>query len=199
MAGRQRLTAALREPAAVVPHRCARLRRGPPGRRVTVAGHESRVSGGCERVAAEPGQDAAGLPDDLAGPGQGGARGVLAAGDGGAAAVAGGGGAGADLAGLVRGPAQHRRSLPGQLPGGTLAAGAVDGDVQPGEPDRLAGGGEPVFPARPAGQRQRGDRPGPAEPGGQDLRAGQLPGGGQQLAPGTSSRSSRQADPDPGR
>jgi hypothetical protein len=54
---------------------------------------------------------------------------------------------------------------------------------RPGEPDRLAGGGEPARPAQPAGHRQRGDRPGPVQPRGQDLRAGQVPGSIQQLMP----------------
>ena len=47
-----------------------------------------------ERVVAELGQDVAGLPDNLAGFGQGGALGVLAVGDGGVVAVVGGRGAG---------------------------------------------------------------------------------------------------------
>ena len=86
-------------------------------------------------------------------------------------------GAGVGLAGLVDGPAQHRRSLPGQPPGGAFAVGGVHGDVQPGEPDRLAGGGEPARAAQPAGQRQRGDRPDPVEPCGQHL--GARSGGGR--------------------
>jgi hypothetical protein len=59
----------------------------------------------------------------------------------------------------------------------------MDGDVQPGEPDRLAGGGEPAFPSQPAGHRQRGDGPGPVQPRGQHLGTGQVPGRGQQLVP----------------
>jgi hypothetical protein len=54
---------------------------------------------------------------------------------------------------------------------------------RPGEPDRFAGGGEPVFAGQPAGDRQRGDRPDPVQPGGQDLRPGQVPGGVGQLVP----------------
>ena len=54
---------------------------------------------------------------------------------------------------------------------------------RPGEPDRLAGGREPARPGQPAGHRQRGDRPDPVQPRGQDLRAGQVPGGVQQLVP----------------
>jgi len=55
-----------------------RLRFARPGRR----GHglvamACGVSGGGERVAAELGQDVAGLPEDLAGIGQGGALAVL--------------------------------------------------------------------------------------------------------------------------
>ncbi|HEY6790429.1 MAG TPA: hypothetical protein VI365_24300 [Trebonia sp.] len=50
-----------------------------------------------------------------------------------------------------------------------------------GEPDRLAGG-EPACPAQPAGQRQRGDRPDPVDPGGEHLGAGQVPGVVQHLA-----------------
>jgi hypothetical protein len=54
---------------------------------------------------------------------------------------------------------------------------------QPGEPDRLAGGGEPARPAQPAGDRQRGHRPYPVQPGGQRLRPGQAPGRVQRLVP----------------
>jgi hypothetical protein len=54
---------------------------------------------------------------------------------------------------------------------------------RPGEPDRLAGGGEPVCPGQPAGHRQRGERPDPVQPRGQHLGAGQVPGGIQQLMP----------------
>ena len=56
------------------------------------------------------------------------------------------------------------RSLPGQAPGRAFAVRGPDGDVQPGEPDRLAGGGEPARAGQPAGQRQRGDRPDPVQP-----------------------------------
>ena len=38
-------------------------------------------------------------------------------------------------------------------------------------------------PAQPAGHRQRGEGPGPVQPRGQDLGAGQVPGLGQQLVP----------------
>src|SRR5580658_10335195 len=51
-------------------------------------------SGHGEGVVAEPGQDVAGLPDDLAGLGQGGALAVGAFLDGGVVGVVGGGGAG---------------------------------------------------------------------------------------------------------
>ena len=54
---------------------------------------------------------------------------------------------------------------------------------EPGEPDRLAGGGEPALPAQPAGHRQRGEGPDPVQPRGQDLGAGQVPGLVQQLVP----------------
>jgi len=101
-------------------------------------------SGGGERVVAELGQDVAGLADDLAGLRQRGALAVLAVPDGGVVGVVGGRGAGVGLAGLVGGPAQHRRPLPGQAAGGPLGVGGVDGDVQPGEPDRLARGGGPT-------------------------------------------------------
>ena len=47
----------------------------------------------------------------------------------------------------------------------------------------LRDGGEPAGAAQPAGQRQRGERPDPVEPLGQDSRAGQVPGGVQQLVP----------------
>jgi hypothetical protein len=52
------------------------------------------------------------------------------------------------------GPAQHRRSLPGQAAPGSFAVGGVHGDVQPGEPDDLAGGREPARSGQSAGQRQ---------------------------------------------
>ena len=54
---------------------------------------------------------------------------------------------------------------------------------RPGEPDRLAGGGEPAFSAQPAGDRQRGQRPDPVQLRGQHLGAGQVPGGVGQLVP----------------
>jgi hypothetical protein len=50
------------------------------------------------------------------------------------------------------------------------------------EPDRLAGGGESACPARPAGQRERCDRPDAVDPVGQHPGAGRVPGGVQQLA-----------------
>ena len=99
--GRQRLTAARRELAAVV---------SPSGDdgcvpaqswQAAVRGHgrgwcmvTGAGSGGGERVVAELGQDVAGLPDDLAGLRQGGALGVLAVGDCGVVAVVGGRSAG---------------------------------------------------------------------------------------------------------
>src|SRR6266849_4025731 len=94
-------------------------------------------SGDGERVVAELGQDVAGLPDDLAGLRQGGDLAVGAVLDRRVVVVAGGGGAGMGLAGLIHHPAQDLRALPGQVPGGAFAVGGVDGDVQPGEPDRL--------------------------------------------------------------
>src|SRR5207247_6349002 len=105
--GRQRLTAARRELAAVVPPSgecgCVPAQSWRSRCVVTGAGGAwswARGSGGGERVVAELGQDVAGLPDDLAGLRQGGALGVLAAGDCGVVAVGGGRGAGGGLAGL---------------------------------------------------------------------------------------------------
>ncbi len=66
-------------------------------------------------------------------------------------------------------------------PGRAFAVRRPDGDVQPGEPDRFAGGGEPAFPGQPAGQRQRGEGADPIQPRGQHLRAGQMPGRVPQL------------------
>src|SRR6516225_7713484 len=111
--GRQRLTAAWRERAAVVP--LGEFGCGGPGRAgghvlVTMAW---RGSGGGERVVAELGQDVAGLPEDLAGLGQGGALAVLAVLDAGVVGVVGGRGPGVGLGRLIDRPAQHRRSLPG--------------------------------------------------------------------------------------
>jgi hypothetical protein len=124
-----------------------------PGPACRGAGSPSEAKGGCqggEGLVAEFGQNMAGLPDDLAGFGQGGALAVLAVLHLGVVAVVGGGGAGVGLAGLIHRPAQYRRSLPGQPPGQTLAVRRPDGDVQPGEPDRFAGGREPVCPAQPS-------------------------------------------------
>ena len=46
---------------------------------------------------------------------------------------------------LIQRPAQRRRPLPGQRRAAlVLAVGVVDGDVQPGVPDRVPGGGEPA-------------------------------------------------------
>ena len=102
---------------------------------------------------------------------------------GGVVVVVGGRGAGVGLAGLIHRPAQHLRALPGQPPGRALAVRRPDGDVQPGEPDRLAGGGEPAGAAQPAGHRQRGDRADPVQPLCEHPRPGQAPGGGQQPVP----------------
>src|SRR6266550_5206911 len=91
-----------------------------------------RVSGGGQRVVAELGQDVMGLAEDLPGFGQRGPLAVAAVLDLGVVAVVRRRGPGVGLAGLVDRPAQHRRSLPGQPPGRSLAVGGVDGDVQPG-------------------------------------------------------------------
>src|SRR5487761_926457 len=117
------------EPAALVPHRvsvAAAFLAG--GRRVAgLVTMEGRgVSGDGERVVAELGQDVPGLPDDLAGLGQGGALTVLAVLDRG---VVGGGGAGVGLAGLIDPPARRGRSLPGQAPGRPFSVRRPDGDV----------------------------------------------------------------------
>src|SRR6266700_7738663 len=118
-------------------------------------------SGGGERVVAELGQDVTGLAEDLAGLGDGCPLAVLAVFDLRVVGVVRRRGAGVGLAGLIDRPAQYLRALPGQPPGRALAVGGPDGDVQPGEPDRLAGGGEPVGAAQPAGHRQRGGRADP--------------------------------------
>src|SRR6516162_10520236 len=90
---------------------------GPAGPAVT-CWSPWRVSGrGGERVVAELGQDVMGLAEDLAGLGQAGALAVLAVLDRGVVPVVGGRGPGVGLASLVDRPAQHRRPLPGQLPG----------------------------------------------------------------------------------
>jgi hypothetical protein len=64
----------------------------------------------------------------------------------------------------------------GEVAERALTVGGPDGDVQPGKPDRLAGGGEPVFAGQPAGDRQPGDRPDPVQPRRQHLGADQVPG-----------------------
>jgi hypothetical protein len=151
------------------------------------------TSGGGERVVAELGQDVTGLAEDLAGFGDGGALAALAVLDGGVLAVAGGRRAGVGLAGLIHRPAQHLRALPGQAPGRAFAVGGPDGDVQPGGPDRLAGGGEPPGAAQPADHRQPSDRADPVQPRGEHPRPGQAPGGGQQPVP-----QHVQAGPQPG-
>src|ERR1035441_4239058 len=122
------------------------------------------LSGGGERVVAEPGQDVAGLPEDLAGLGQGGALAVLAGLDLRIITVVGGRGPGMGLAGLIHRPAQARRALPGQPPGRAPGIGGAGGDIQPGEPDRLAGGGEPgrprtAAPPAPSPRSGAGRRP----------------------------------------
>src|SRR5262249_59854866 len=103
----------------------------------------------------------AGLPDDLAGLGQAGALAAVVLLNLVAVGVVGGRGPGVGLAGLIGRPAQHRRPLPGQPPGRPLAVGRPDGDVQPGEPDRLAGGGAP---ARPPPATRSAPAPPPAPP-----------------------------------
>jgi len=172
---RRRLTGGLQELAAVVPHRVS-VAAGVPARGPACPRrglHETLgLSGGGERVVAELGQDVAGLPDDLAGLGQGGALAVLAVLDGGVIAVVGSRSAAVGLAGLIHRPAQHRRALPGQPARRALPVRGPYGDVQPGEPDRLAGRGEPARPAQPAGQRQRGHWPGPIQPRRQHPGAG---------------------------
>src|SRR6266487_2136995 len=69
-------------------------------------------SGGGERVVAELGQDVAGLPEELAGLGQGGALAVLAVLHLGVVAVVRSRGASVGLAGLVHRPAQARAAVP---------------------------------------------------------------------------------------
>src|SRR5437870_5263121 len=108
-----------------------------------------RGSAGGEGVVAELGQDVHRLADELAGLGEGGALAVDAFLDLRVVGVVGGAGAGVGLAGLIEAPAQHLWSLPGQVPRRALAVGGVHGDVQPGEPDCLAGGGEPARSALP--------------------------------------------------
>src|SRR5438128_3590682 len=96
-----RLAAAWRELAAVVPHR---VRAAPlavpgvPGRHGVLTGVRSCRG---ESVVAEPGQDMAGLPDDLPGLGEGGALAVDPALDLRVVGVVGGAGAGVRLAGLI--------------------------------------------------------------------------------------------------
>jgi hypothetical protein len=73
-------------------------------------------SGAGEGVVAEFGEDVTGLPDDLAGLGQGGAFAVdpllcLRV-----VVVVGGAHAGVGLTGFIQTPAQHLRALPGQVP-----------------------------------------------------------------------------------
>src|ERR1019366_2493935 len=77
---------------------------GMPGRARLVTSLVTMVARGSyggERVVAELGQDVAGLPDDLAGLGQGGALAVLAVLDSRVVGVVGGGEVGVDLAGLI--------------------------------------------------------------------------------------------------
>src|SRR6516162_11912749 len=99
------------------PHRMSEATAGPAGPAVACWSPWQGGSGGGERVVAELGQDVMGLAEDLAGLGQAGALAVLAVLHLGVVAVVRGGGAGVGLARLVEGPAQHRRSLPGQPPG----------------------------------------------------------------------------------
>jgi len=86
-----------------------------------------------------------------------------------------------------------------------LAVGGARGDVQAGEPLREAE--NRPSPGQPAGHRQRGDRPGAVQPFGEDLRAGEVPGGvcelaAQRLQPGLQGGDDVQGDSDlqlPGR
>src|SRR5437660_7878335 len=82
-----------------------------PGRPRQDGHHGGPGSGGGERVVAELGQDVAGLPEDLAGLGEGGALAALAVLDLRVITVVGGGRAGVGLAGLIHRPAQHLRAL----------------------------------------------------------------------------------------
>src|ERR1039457_1967566 len=142
---------------------------------ITLAGSRSG-----ERVVAELARDVARPADDLAGFGQGSALTALAVLYRRVVAVVGGAGPGVGLSGLVHTPAQPRRPLPRRVPGGAPAIAGVHGDVQPGEPDCLARGGEPPGTAQPAGQRQRGDRPDSVQLPGQHPGAAQLPGSADQ-------------------
>src|SRR5260221_11453307 len=99
------------------------------GRRALGPGLHGRakLSGDGERVVAELGEDVAGLPDDLAGLGQGGALAVLAVLDRSVVGVVGGGGAGVGLAGLIHRPAQHRRPPSGPAPPRAPVVWGADG------------------------------------------------------------------------
>jgi hypothetical protein len=77
--------------------------------------------------------------DDAAGLGQGGTFTVDALFHLRVVAVVGGAGSGGGFARFVEAPAQHGRVLSGQAAGAAFAVGGVDGHVQSGEADRLAG------------------------------------------------------------
>ena len=155
--------------------------RQPGGRRGAWVGGECVVAGAV--------QDVAGLADELAGFGQGGALAVAPVLDLGVAGVVGGARAGVGLGGLVQGPAQDRGLAAAEAR--QVAACRRRTRRCPGcEPDGLAGGGEPAglaglgtpSPARTAGRRRTA---GPRIPGAAGASAGPRPGSGPRQVAGS--------------
>ena len=96
---------------------------------------------------------------ELAGHRQGGQPGGAPVPGFGVVAVVGAAGRAAHLADSYKRPAHQLGSLPGQVPGGALGLGGLDGDVQPGVADHIIGVGEPAHVAEFGPDRHRGDRP----------------------------------------
>ena len=140
--GRERLTADWRELAAVVPHLVSSAAARPSRPRPPWAASFRRRRARRRRA----GEDVAGLAEDLAGLGQGGALAVLAVLDGGVVAVVGSRRAGVGLARLI--PAQRSTGGPcrDSRPGGPLRSEDQTVTSSPANRIRLAGRREPAAP-----------------------------------------------------
>ena len=110
-------------------------------------GSDRFLFGGCvfdrgERVLAELAEDVIGAPAELAGDREAGAIVIDSVGDLEVVAAVGRAGASGRLRRFEQGPAQDRGSLVGEVPGGALLVGLVDGDVEAGVADGVVGRGE---------------------------------------------------------
>ena len=85
------------------------------------------------------------------------------------------------LAGFVERPARHRCALVREVPGGALAVGLIDGDVEAGVADGVVRAGEAAAVAQLGEDRRRSDRPDPVQTLTQRPAAGLAGGEGAQL------------------